>query len=401
VDRLFRIFLSPLIVLWRRAVTARWSRLPRPPGSGIVYTPGPRALRLLLIGGGIATGYGTLVHELALAGELGRRITALGGRGTAIEILTDADVDVSDGPALLDRVRVERFDAIVACFGVAESATPKPEREWRHQLDSFADAVKQTGAPDLQLFVVAIPLVSGIPRLWARLNQRRVEALNNQSALVCERRSSATFVLVDPEDAHEPRPMSRDSYETWASRIAPQILAGLHPFSAPGWTRRSHEIVDETARQRALEQLRILGTAREPVFDHLVVTARDLFQVSGAALHLIDASRQWVKAAVGMNELDTPRDESICDHTIREPELLVIEDLQKDGRFGGRAWTTGAIPIRFYAGYPIEAPNGQRIGALCIVDSSPRVFSEADGALLRDLALTAQSLIWRATPRAA
>lgn len=126
------------------------------------------------------------------------------------------------------------------------------------------------------------------------------------------------------------------------------------------------------------------------------MTARNLFQVAGAAIHLIDGDRQWVKASVGMNELDTPRDESICDYTIREPELLVIEDVQTDARFGGLAWTRGVLPIRFYAGYPRESPDGQRIGALCIVDSSPRSFSESDGAVLRDLALTAQSLIWRA-----
>lgn len=396
MDRLVRTPLSPLIIAWRRAVIARWRAMPRPPDRQIVYTTGPRELRILLIGGGIAAGYGTLVHELALAGRLGRRLTALSGRGTAIEITTGVDLEISDGPDLLSRTHPARFDVIVACFGVTESATLITEAEWRHALDAFLDAVKQAAAPDTHLFITAIPIVNGIPGCWGRLSRHRANALNVQSARVCGRRSDVTFVLVDPEDPLAPRPTPREAYESWANRIAPQILTSTVLSLSRDLTRRRLEIVDEPERQKALDRLGIIGAPRETKFEQLVVTARNLFQVAGAAIHLIDGDRQWVKASVGMNELDTPRDESICDYTIREPELLVIEDVQTDARFGGLAWTRGVLPIRFYAGYPLESPDGQRIGALCIVDSSPRSFSESDGAVLRDLALTAQSLIWRA-----
>ena len=49
--------------------------------------------------------------------------------------------------------------------------------------------------------------------------------------------------------------------------------------------------------------------------------------------------------------------------------------------------------VRFYAGYPVEAPNGMRVGALCLTDPVPRAFSRADEALLRELALRVQALL--------
>jgi len=53
---------------------------------------------------------------------------------------------------------------------------------------------------------------------------------------------------------------------------------------------------------------------------------------------------------------------------------------------------------RFYAGFPIESQDGQRIGALCIIDGKPRVFTDSDAALLRDLAKQVQRVLWSTAP---
>jgi GAF domain-containing protein len=46
--------------------------------------------------------------------------------------------------------------------------------------------------------------------------------------------------------------------------------------------------------------------------------------------------------------------------------------------------------IRFYAGFPIESPSGERIGSLCVFDPKPRSLAEVDQVLLRELALLVQ-----------
>jgi GAF domain-containing protein len=55
--------------------------------------------------------------------------------------------------------------------------------------------------------------------------------------------------------------------------------------------------------------------------------------------------------------------------------------------------------VRFYAGYPIEAPDGVCVGTLCVFDPEPREFGDADAALLRGLALMAQSELHRSAAR--
>ena len=41
--------------------------------------------------------------------------------------------------------------------------------------------------------------------------------------------------------------------------------------------------------------------------------------------------------------------------------------------------------IRFYAGYPLEAPDGSRVGTLCVIDDKPREVSRDQLQTLREL----------------
>ena len=98
-------------------------------------------------------------------------------------------------------------------------------------------------------------------------------------------------------------------------------------------------------------------------------------------------------AVHGFEKTDLPRSESFCATTIDLGGALIVEDALHDARFN----TLPAVTengIRFYAGYPVEAPNGQRIGTLCLFDDTPRSFSSADRSLLRELALRVQAELW-------
>lgn len=47
---------------------------------------------------------------------------------------------------------------------------------------------------------------------------------------------------------------------------------------------------------------------------------------------------------------------------------------------------TEAPFIRFYAGYPVQLPDGATVGAFCLMDHKPRAFSVHEIQILSDLA---------------
>lgn len=142
----------------------------------------------------------------------------------------------------------------------------------------------------------------------------------------------------------------------------------------------------DDSRVRALEDLGVLDTGREARFDRITGLARRLFGVASAAVTLIDRDRQYVKSNEGAELLHGPRSEAFCDHTIRRPEALVVEDAAMDTRFADNPLVTGGANIRFYAGHPLTVPGGHRVGALCLLDERPRTFTRQERDLLEELA---------------
>jgi Stage II sporulation protein E (SpoIIE)/GAF domain len=152
---------------------------------------------------------------------------------------------------------------------------------------------------------------------------------------------------------------------------------------------------DDEARVRALEDLGVLDTGPEERFDRITGLARRLFGVASAAITLIDRDRQYIKSNEGANLSHGPRDDAFCEHTIRQPDSLVVEDASVDSRFADNPLVTGGPHIRFYAGHPLEAPGGHRVGALCLLDDRPRTFTEPERALLEELAAWVQQELTR------
>lgn len=143
---------------------------------------------------------------------------------------------------------------------------------------------------------------------------------------------------------------------------------------------------NEAARVQALYGLNLLDTAPEERFDRLTRLARRLFNVPIAPVTLVDKERQWFKSCVGLDTTETPRSVSFCGHAILKDELLLVPDAREDERFHDNPLVTGDPNIRFYAGYPLTVPNGNKMGTLCLIDNKPRELDDEERELLRDLA---------------
>jgi hypothetical protein len=141
----------------------------------------------------------------------------------------------------------------------------------------------------------------------------------------------------------------------------------------------------EEARLSALEALNVLSTP-EDRFDRVTRLSARLFGVPMAVVALVNRDRWVAKSSQGLGITDIPRTDAFCDLTIRQSEMLVIEDTFADERVRTNPFVLGNPAIRFYAGQPLEAPGGHRVGTLCLLDNAPRHMTEADKGLLRDLA---------------
>lgn len=149
--------------------------------------------------------------------------------------------------------------------------------------------------------------------------------------------------------------------------------------------------IDEATRQHALESLYILDTPPEERFDMITRLTQRLFGVETCTISLIDGDRQWFKSRIGIDDAETPRNVAFCDYTIRQFDAMVVPDAREDDRFKDNPLVTGDPNIRFYAGYPLEIGDHQAIGTLCIFDPKPRVLTDAEKGLLKELALCVQN----------
>lgn len=128
----------------------------------------------------------------------------------------------------------------------------------------------------------------------------------------------------------------------------------------------------EAARLATLQGYGVLDTPNEPEFDAIVREARAALKVPIVLVSLVDENRQWFKARIGLDATETPRCISFCTHALFRSDMLIIPDATQDERFATNPLVTGAPHIRFYAGAPLKAPNGSRIGTLCAIDTRPR-----------------------------
>ncbi|MHC5011618.1 MAG: GGDEF domain-containing protein [Planctomycetota bacterium] len=148
---------------------------------------------------------------------------------------------------------------------------------------------------------------------------------------------------------------------------------------------------DEVQRLRTLRALELLDTPPEERFDRVTRLARRLFDVPIALVSLVDEDRQWFKSRQGLDAEETPREISFCGHAILGDRVLVVEDALQDNRFHDNPLVTGQPGVRFYAGHPLSAQDGSKMGTLCLVDRQPRTLSRDDLELLSDLAAMVES----------
>lgn len=142
----------------------------------------------------------------------------------------------------------------------------------------------------------------------------------------------------------------------------------------------------EAERLSALERYEVLDTPVEESFDRLTRLATAALDVPIALVSLVDETRQWFKSRQGLDAPQTSRGISFCTYAIQEDGPFIVPDTLNDERFASNPLVLGDPNIRFYAGIPLQTPDGFKLGTLCVIDRKPRLFSAAQIEVLYDLA---------------
>ncbi|WP_163848326.1 sensor histidine kinase [Pseudooceanicola aestuarii] len=143
---------------------------------------------------------------------------------------------------------------------------------------------------------------------------------------------------------------------------------------------------DESDRLKALHSFEILDTDPERQFDDVVQLASAVCGTPISLISLLDADRQWFKARVGTDDVETPIDQAICAHAILQEDFLEISDTTRDPATADNPLVTGEMHLRFYAGAVLRTSDGFPIGTLCVLDREPRELTPLQRDTLKVLA---------------
>ena len=145
-------------------------------------------------------------------------------------------------------------------------------------------------------------------------------------------------------------------------------------------------------RLGALRRLVLLDTPSSESFDRLVRLAARVLECPISLLTLVDADRQFFKAAFGLPEplaslRQTPLTHSICQYAVAREDRLVVCDAAVEHWLDDNL-AVREFGVRAYVGVPLMSPDGHAVGTLCVADVVPREWTDDQVANLEDLAAT-------------
>lgn len=393
----------PPFRLWAARTWALIDSVELPVDMPRVHAGGPNPDRILLFGSDILVGRGVLSHEVSFAGFLARAISQATGRGTDVIVSARSHLTVAEAVVAARSLELDRYDAVVVDLGLADAMGGTSSREWAEQLELLLHILSAGSTSSARVFFIESPDPTDIPLFRSKHGRtlaRAFSRFNEASQNVIRGFTKVSYLPFPMEhDAPADRLNTARTFSSFAATFAPALIEHLDEEFMAG-AARPDPVVSEDRRQASLDRLNIVGTAPEPRFDQIVARAQRLFSTEFAAFNLIDRDRRWSKSHIGPHgsEIapDGVRSQEFCNVTLHAHGGLVIGDLRQDSRFRDHPGVTGEPRVRFYAGYPIEAPDGQRIGTLCVYGTKPRALNGLEEAMLRELATKVERELWDA-----
>lgn len=148
--------------------------------------------------------------------------------------------------------------------------------------------------------------------------------------------------------------------------------------------------VVDAKRLEALRRLGLLDAGPDEAFDRLTRLVSRITGAPVALVSLVDEDRQFFLSQIGLPEpwatrRETPLTHSVCQYAVGQDRPLVIPDLRVEPGFEQHP-AISDLSVVAYLGVPLMLEDGHVIGSLCVIDDAPHRWSDADVAVVVDLA---------------
>ncbi len=392
--------MRPVMLAWYAKKMGESAAVPKPRDAPISRSDDPDADSVLLFGNGAAHGWGVVTHDLALTGQLARVLQSATERPTSVNYIGDETMNVSAAIAWLGEHDVSPYDLVVSVLGMNDAVRLTSVATWESQLAALLTKLSAGMKLHARIVVVGIQPVRSVTAYdtplgaIAEIHARR---LNQVTQEVIRRFPEVTYFRLSEPTLEADRPHgSRKVYGAWAKTVAEWAAPALDACRAEeGNARRARGAADiEWDWSGSPHLIASASTGGSDELQRLATLAQETFDVDVAVVSLLNGDRLWYAMNTDRLPRSIPRQLAYCDVTVTQDQPLVVPDARRDDRFRGNPFidVTG---MNFYAGHPLHSSTGQAIGTFCLLNRRPRPESSVSLDALRDMALQAQSELWK------
>jgi hypothetical protein len=343
--------LRPVTRLWYARMLGAGPLVPKPRDAPYIRSGHPHAGRLLLIGNGPASGWGTLTYQLALVGHLARAMTGRTRTAWDADYVGDEPMGIASALDWLGDHPLLGYRVVAVVLGTNDAVRLTPVEEWERQLSALLDDLIARAGSRTPIAIAEILPPSRTSRFvgpFGRIADRHAEVLNAATArIVADFDSVSTVRLTVPEGVDRESPKA---YADLADQISFRLAEALPPvWAAPtGVDGFEHEWEWDTA-QYLVELARNGGSAE---LQRIADEARAEFGVAMATVSILDGDRLYYTVNTDRLPNTVPRSLSHCRVVVDEDAPLVVPNSRRDdlrrvpAARGGRSHGGRALPAR-------------------------------------------------------
>ena len=157
------------------------------------------------------------------------------------------------------------------------------------------------------------------------------------------------------------------------------------------------QALDDPARLAALQRLALLDSPTEIAFDRLTKLANKILKAPVSLVSLVSDDRQFFKSMVGLADpwaslRGTPLSHSFCQYVVTSGAPLVVSDARQDAQLKDNL-AIRDLNVIGYLGMPLEFSDGNRLGSFCVIDTEPRIWTDYEIEVVRELAASVMTEI--------